>query len=178
MNKELKYSAVKEFITNHFITTDNKDDRLHTKDILHILYNSNLNKFSICGNYTLVKNLKSLKIGQYKNKCIINGISKSGFWFIKYVEDVKISTSIGKEEVKLPKEQFIIKNFKTTDNKKDRLHTMTIFNILTDNGYKLSSIEVGRLINSIKIGKYNDKCNIDKVRKGGFEYIKYIGGKQ
>ena len=59
MNKELKFSAIKEFITEHFITTDNKDDRLHTKDILQILYNSNLNNFSICGNYTLVKILKS-----------------------------------------------------------------------------------------------------------------------
>ena len=160
---------MKEFITEHFITTDNKDDRLHTKDIIHILYNSNLNKFSICGNYTLVKILKSLKIGQYKKDCVINSISKSGFWFIKYVDN------IGKEEVKLSKEQFIIKNFKTTDNKKDSLHTMTIFNILTDNGYKLSSIETGRLINSIKIGKYNDQCNINDVKKGGFEYIKYIG---
>jgi len=176
MNKELRYSALKEFITNHFITTDNKDDRLHTVYIFHMLYNLNLNKFSLFGTYTLVKILKSLKIGQYKSNCMINGISKTGFWFIKYVENAKISTSIGKEEVKLSKEQFIIKNFKTTDNKKDRLHTMTIFNILTDNGYKLSSIETGRLINSIKIGKYNEQCNIGNIKKGGFEFIKYIGG--
>ena len=31
-------------------------------------------------------------------------------------------------------------------------------------------------MNRIGIGKYNDKCNVDKCRKGGYDYIKYIGG--
>ena len=25
----------------------------------------------------------------------------------------------------------------------------------------------------MNIGKYNNKCNVNEVRKGGFEYIKY-----
>ena len=157
-------NSLKEFILKYFITTDNKNDRLHTQDIINIL---NENKFCF-SNYKTAQIFKSMNVGEHKYFCIINKKRQAGYYYLKYIKD----------KSDLSKEQFIIKNFITTDNKKDKLHTMTIFNILTDNGYKISSIETGRLVNSIKIGKYNDKCCIDNTKKGGFEFIKYIGGEQ
>ena len=89
-------------------------------------------------------------------------------------ENVKISTKINNGETEINAETFIIKHFQTTNDSKDRLHTEDIKDILNEKGYKINVIETGRLINRTRIGKYNDKCNINKVRKGGFEYIKYI----
>ena len=68
-----------------------------------------------------------------------------------------------------------IANFQKTDDDKDRLHTETIADILKLNGYMINTIETGKLMNRIGIGKYNSKCNIDKCRKGGYDFIKYIG---
>jgi hypothetical protein len=90
-------------------------------------------------------------------------------------ENVKISTEINNGEKEFSVEQFIIANFKKTDNDKDRLHTETITDILKLNGYMINIIETGKLMNRIGIGKYNSKCNIDKCRKGGYDFIKYIG---
>ena len=82
---------------------------------------------------------------------------------------------IDDNKTKLTRQQFIKDNFITTDEKKDRLHTETICNILNKKGFKLNIIHMGRIFNEMQIGKYTNKCNIDKVKKGGFEYIKYIG---
>ena len=90
-------------------------------------------------------------------------------------ENVKISTEINNGEKEFSVEQFIIANFKKTDNDKDRLHTETITDILKLNGYMINIIETGKLMNRIGIGKYNSKCNIDKCRKSGYDCIKYIG---
>jgi len=90
-------------------------------------------------------------------------------------ESVKISTSINNGETEITAETFILRNFITTTDSKDRLHTEDIKDILNDKGYKIDVREAGRLVNRTGIGKYNDKCNINKVRKGGFEYIKYMG---
>ena len=89
-------------------------------------------------------------------------------------ESVKISTSINNGEIEITAETFILRNFITTTDNKDRLHTEDIKEILNEKGYKIDKVEVGRLVNRTGIGKYNDKCNINKVRKGGFEFIKYI----
>jgi len=89
--------------------------------------------------------------------------------------NIKISTEINNGETELSVEQFIIQNFQTTNNDKDRLHTDTITDILKLKGYSINIIETGKLINRIGLGKYNSKCNIDRVRKGGYDYIKYIG---
>ena len=85
-------------------------------------------------------------------------------------EVIKNSTEINNGEVKLSPEQFIIANFKNSENGKDRLHTEDIADILKNKGYKVDKIEVGRLLNRIGIGKYNKMCNIDKCRKAGYEY--------
>ena len=82
---------------------------------------------------------------------------------------------IDDDKTKLTREQFIKDNCVTTDDKNERLHTEYICDILNRKGFKLNIIHVGRLFNEMKIGKYSDKCYIDKCRKGGFEYIKYIG---
>jgi hypothetical protein len=80
---------------------------------------------------------------------------------------------IDDNKTKLTKEKFIRDNFITTDDKNDRLHTETICDILNKKGFKFNTIYVGRLLNQMEVGKYTNKCSIDKVRKGGFEYIKY-----
>ena len=90
-------------------------------------------------------------------------------------ENIKNSTEINNGEKGTSVENFIIKQFLTTNNIKDRLHTQTICEILNENGYKISVVETGKLFNRIGIGKYNNKCNIDSCRKGGYEYIKYTG---
>ena len=69
----------------------------------------------------------------------------------------------------------IVNNFINSSNNKDRLHIDTINDILSNQGYKISNTEINKLLNRINIGKYNKMCNIDKVRKTGFENIKYIG---
>jgi hypothetical protein len=88
---------------------------------------------------------------------------------------IKNSTEINNGEIEISVEQFIIANFKNSTDGKDRLHTEDISNILKDKGYKVDKIEAGRLMNRIGIGKYNKMCKIDKCRKAGYDYIKYIG---
>jgi hypothetical protein len=90
-------------------------------------------------------------------------------------EVIKNSTEINNGEIEISVEQFITTNFKNSDDGKDRLHTEDIADILNKKGYKVDKVEAGRLMNRIGIGKYNDKCNIDKCRKRGYDYIKYIG---
>jgi hypothetical protein len=93
---------------------------------------------------------------------------------MKVPESIKNSTEINNGEVQMTVEQFIINNFINSDDNKDRLHTDRICEILNENGYKCNIVETGRLINRIGIGKYNSKCNIDKCKKGGFDFIKYV----
>ena len=95
---------------------------------------------------------------------------------MKTPQVIKNSTEINKGDVEMSVETFIISNFINTNDSKDRLHTENIASILDDNGYKIDKIEAGRLINRIGIGKYNKMCNIDKCRKAGYDYIKFIGG--
>jgi hypothetical protein len=87
---------------------------------------------------------------------------------------IKNSTEINNGEVKVSAEQFILTNFKNSENK-DRMHIDTVNNILTSKGYKITNTEINKLLNRVDIGKYNKMCNVDKVRKPGFDNIKYIG---
>ena len=89
-------------------------------------------------------------------------------------ESVKITTQICKGDNVITVEDFIIKNFKTTADKMDRLYTTDIAETLAKNGYNVSGIECGRLMSRIGIGKYNEKCNINGIRKKGYEFIKFI----
>ena len=94
---------------------------------------------------------------------------------LKTPNSVKITTNISKGEVVMKIEDFIIKNFITTNDKQDRLHTLKIQEICNNNGYKIELTECGRIMSRIGIGKFNEKCNIDTIRKKGYEYIRYIG---
>jgi hypothetical protein len=89
-------------------------------------------------------------------------------------DSVKITTEICKGDNVITIEDFIIRNFRTTTDKKDRLHTKDIVDILYVNGYTVNVIECGRLISRMGIGKYNEKCNVDNIRKKGYDCIKYI----
>ena len=77
--------------------------------------------------------------------------------------------------LKLCRDDFIKSNFESTNDKNDKLHTETISKILLNNGFKINTIHTGRIFNEMNLGKYNNKCSINKYRKSGFEYIKYIG---
>jgi len=70
--------------------------------------------------------------------------------------------------------EYISKHFITTNNPYDRLHTSSINLILNKQGYFQHTIELGRLLKRMNIGRYNIKCYVDGKGKGGFEFIKYI----
>ncbi|KAJ1640866.1 hypothetical protein T492DRAFT_1138723 [Pavlovales sp. CCMP2436] len=69
---------------------------------------------------------------------------------------------------------YVTERFVTTENKDDRLHTQDIFMILASANYKTTSQNVGKIFNSIGIGVYDAKCNIDTVKKGGLKFVKFI----
>ena len=70
--------------------------------------------------------------------------------------------------------EYISKHFITTTNPKDRLHTQSIDLILNKQGYFQNTVELGRLLSRMNIGKYKQNCYINGRGKGGFEFIKYI----
>ena len=90
---------------------------------------------------------------------------------MKTPEIIKISTQINNEDSKISVEKFIIQKYKNSSNDKDRIHTQDIFNFLVENEYKIKLVEVGKIMNRIGIGKYNRLCNINGIKKGGFDYI-------
>ena len=79
------------------------------------------------------------------------------------------------DKIILRRGDFIKESFITTNDKTNKLHTETICDIFNKKGFKLNIAHVAKLINVLEIGKYNRQCNINGIRKGGFEYIKYIG---
>jgi len=89
-------------------------------------------------------------------------------------EEVKISNELGYGDIILTKERFILTNFKTTNDRSDKIHTEDLTLILKRNGYILDKIEVGRLFNQMGIGKYSKNITINKVKKAGYEYIKCL----
>ncbi len=80
-----KFEEMREFISNNFSTTTNKKDRLHTEDIIDILYRKG--GFSHSTGKT-AQVFKCMGIGEYKpNGCCINGKSKAGYYYILYKGD-------------------------------------------------------------------------------------------
>ena len=90
---------------------------------------------------------------------------------MKTPEIINISTQINNEDSKASVEKFIIRKYKNSSDDKDRIHTQDIQNFLVENGYKMKLVEVGKIMNRIGICEYNRLCNINGVRKGGFDYI-------
>jgi hypothetical protein len=87
---------------------------------------------------------------------------------------IKNAIQASKPDEKMTAEQFILKRFKTTLSDKDRLHTDAIYNIIDTKGFSETKMSVAKIIGRVGIGKYNDKCNIEGVRKCGYNYIKFI----
>ena len=81
--------------------------------------------------------------------------------------------NMGKDDEEMTLDKYLLTYYKTTNNNKDRLHTETITNDVNSNdSFKhITSVEIGRLMNRLKIGVYNDKTNIEGKRKGGFTNI-------
>ena len=46
MKNPEKYEPLKKFLTEHFETTTNKNERLHTRDIVNIVYNNKFMSYS------------------------------------------------------------------------------------------------------------------------------------
>jgi hypothetical protein len=89
-------------------------------------------------------------------------------------ENIRITNEINNIDKPIDIETFIINNYKTTPNKKDRIHTIDITCKLNENNYKITVADTNKLINKIQIGKFNKDTNINKKRLNGFEYIVYI----
>ena len=94
---------------------------------------------------------------------------------MKTPQCIKNSTEIGSGEIELTVEQYIMQNFRTTNDSKDRLHIEEITQILNNNNYKVDKILAGRLMNRMGIGKYNKNCNKNNIRTRGYDYIKFVG---
>ena len=69
--------------------------------------------------------------------------------------------------------KFIIENFEETANKKDRLHTQDILNILSDNHLLFSSSKSAQVFKSMKIGQHTSDCRINSKSKAGYYYLTY-----
>ena len=80
MKKPEKYEELKNFLLENFEATTNKNDRLHTHDIINIAYN---NKFSF-SDCKIAEVFKSLNIGEHRKQCNINKKIQYGYYFLIY----------------------------------------------------------------------------------------------
>jgi hypothetical protein len=80
MKKPEKYGELRQFILENFETTTNRNDRLHTQDIINIAYN---NKFSF-SDCKIAEVFKSLHIGEHRSRCTINIKVQTGYYFLIY----------------------------------------------------------------------------------------------
>ncbi len=81
-----------------------------------------------------------------------------------------------KEEEVMTLNDYLLANYETTNNKDDKLHTATIKDdiCMLDMFKDVSGVEIGKALNRLKIGIYNDKLSIKSVKKGGFSNIRKI----
>ena len=87
-------------------------------------------------------------------------------------DEIKISTETNNKPAEISVEQYIFKNFKNTNDKKDKLHIENIRDILNDNGFDVGN-KITTLFTKLQIGTYDKHISIDKVRKAGFSNIIY-----
>ncbi len=71
--------------------------------------------------------------------------------------------------------RFIMENFETTSNKRDRLHTQDILDILGNNGFLFSTGRTAQVFKSMNIGEHRNNCVINYKAKAGYIYLKYKG---
>ena len=70
---------------------------------------------------------------------------------------------------------FILKNFSTTTNMNDRLHTRDIIDILTRNKFLFSDGKMAEIFKSTNIGEHRRSCNISRKVQSGYYYVMYKG---
>ena len=80
-----------------------------------------------------------------------------------------------KEEKYEELRQFILKNFETTTNIKDRLHTRDIINIAHNNKYLFSDCKIAEVFKSMNLGEHRKQCNINKKIQYGYYFLIYKG---
>ena len=68
--------------------------------------------------------------------------------------------------------QFIMNNFKNTDDKNDKLHIENIRQILIDSKYDVGN-KITTLFRELQLGIYNRNITINKVKKAGFTNLIY-----
>ena len=71
--------------------------------------------------------------------------------------------------------EYILKNFSTTQNIHDRLHTQDIINILGNNNFLFSTAKISQNFKSLNLGEHRKQCNINKKIQSGYYYLKYTG---
>ena len=71
--------------------------------------------------------------------------------------------------------QFFLKNFETTTNMKDRLHTRDIVNIAQNNKFLFSDGKIAEVFKSLNIGEHRSRCNINRKYQSGYYYVIYKG---
>jgi len=72
-------------------------------------------------------------------------------------------------------EMFILKYFKSSNNKKDKYHTVDIITILKNNGLIIPDNKITTIFNILGIGIYNKNITINKKVARGFTNIIYSG---
>ncbi len=71
---------------------------------------------------------------------------------------------------------FILKNFETTSNKWDRLHTEDVIDLLyRKGGFLYSTGKTAQVFKSMNIGEYRSNCRINKKAKAGYIFLRYKG---
>lgn len=81
MKNNNKYDALRKFILENFETTTNINDRLHTRDIVNIVYDNKLLSYS---DRKIAEVFKSLNIGEHRRSCTINRNIQSGYYYLIY----------------------------------------------------------------------------------------------
>ena len=71
--------------------------------------------------------------------------------------------------------QFFLKNFETTPNMNDRLHSKDIVNIALDNKFLFSDCKISEVFKSMNIGEHRSKCIINRKVHSGYYYLIYKG---
>ena len=74
MRNDTKYDPLRKFILENFERTSNKNDRLHTRDIVNIVYDNKLLSFS---DRKIAELFKTLNIGEHRRSCNINRNTQS-----------------------------------------------------------------------------------------------------
>lgn len=80
MKNPEKYEELKNFLLENFEATTNKNDRLHTRDIINIAYNNKF-LFSDC---KIAEVFKTLNIGEHRSRCNINRKVQTGYYYVIY----------------------------------------------------------------------------------------------